>query len=189
MPSRKNTRKPGGLSDIEARFIQEYLVDLCQWRALRRAEGWSEGDPEKAWRVLACQLMKRPHVAAAKDAALAKQFKRIEATGDRVALELARMALFDPGHLTGVTCPEDIALLPEDLRRAIVGWGWDKNNNFAPKFAKEGALELLGRRFKLFTDKHELTGPNGGPMEMRSAASLTDDQLAAIATKGDRAPA
>lgn len=44
--------------------------------------------------------------------------------------------------------------------------------------------ELLGKHLKLFADKVELTGKDGGPIETkRSAAELTDDELAAIAAR------
>ena len=44
--------------------------------------------------------------------------------------------------------------------------------------------ELLGKHLKLFTERHELTGKDGGPIETkRSAAELTDDELAQIAQR------
>jgi phage terminase small subunit len=44
--------------------------------------------------------------------------------------------------------------------------------------------ELLGKHLKLFADKVELTGKDGGPIDMkRSAADLSDDELAAIAAR------
>ena len=40
--------------------------------------------------------------------------------------------------------------------------------------------ELLGKRFKLFTEKHEHTGADGAPL-IPKKTDLTDDELAAIA--------
>ena len=42
--------------------------------------------------------------------------------------------------------------------------------------------ELLGKHLKLFTERHEHTGKDGGPIDHRHAKDLTDDELAAIAT-------
>lgn len=179
MPARRLAKTKDDLSDIEARFVAEYLVDLCQWRAMERADG---GEREKNWRQLGYQMMQRPHVKAAVDAALAAQFAKLDATAMDVKREIARMALFDPAHVTGVSCPQDIAYLPEDVRRAIVGWSWDRNGNFTVKLAKEGALEMLGRHHGLFKDRVEHSGPNGGPIPM-SPATLSDEQLTAIASR------
>jgi phage terminase small subunit len=44
------------------------------------------------------------------------------------------------------------------------------------------AAELLGKAHADFLDRHEHSGPNGGPI--RTAADLTDEQLAAIASTG-----
>jgi phage terminase small subunit len=41
--------------------------------------------------------------------------------------------------------------------------------------------ELLGKHFKLFADKVEITGKDGGPIVHRSVSDLTDEELAAIA--------
>jgi phage terminase small subunit len=134
------------------------------------------------WRQLGYQMMQKPHVKAAVRARLAEQFARLDATAMDVKREIARMALFDPAHVTAVTCPEDIAQLPEDVRRAIVGWSWDKKGNFIIKLAKEGALEMLGRHFGLFRDRVEHSGPNGGPIAV-TPVTMSDDQLAAIAAR------
>lgn len=156
MPGHARAKAGQALSDLEGRFVREHLVDVCPWKAYRRADGGVAD--EKNWSQLAYQMMQRPHVREAVQKSLDKQFARLDASGDRVVIELARLAFFDPAHLTGVECPEDIAKLPEELRRAIVGWSWDKQGRFTIKMAKEGALEMLGRRFGLFRDKVEHSG-------------------------------
>lgn len=179
-------RKTKGLTDTDSRFVSEYLVDLCQWKAMMRAHG-STDPQEKNWRQLGYQAMAKPQVRAAVEVALAEQFKKLDATALDVKREIARMAMFDPAHVTGVTCPEDIALLPEDVRRAIVGWSWDRNGNFTVKLAKESALEMLGRHHGLFKDRVEHSGPGGGPIPV-TPATLSDEQLAAIAARALAAP-
>jgi len=44
------------------------------------------------------------------------------------------------------------------------------------------ALELLGRYHKLFAERHEHSGPGGGPIRTVNAQELSDDELAAIAS-------
>ena len=51
------------------------------------------------------------------------------------------------------------------------------------KLADKGQnLERLGRHLKLFTDKSEVAGPDGGPIPVANltAADLSDDQIASI---------
>lgn len=181
MPAR-GARKADGLNNLEARFVREYLIDLSQTNALRRADG---GTKEKSWRELAYQMMARPHVKDAVQREMAKQFQRLETTSDDVKREIIRMALFDPAHVTGVSCPEDIALLPNDVRRAIVGWSWDKNGNFTVKLAKEGALDMLAKHFGLYKADNE----QKGTLHLKkSAADMTDDELMAIAQQRKAAP-
>lgn len=147
MPGHSKKKKAAGLTDIEARFVAEYLLHLNQGLAMERADG---SEKKKAWRQLGYQMAQRPHVKAAIEAGMKRQFEKLEATALDVKREIARMAMFDPAHVTGVTCPEDVARLPEDVRRAIVGWSWDRQGNFTVKLAKEGALEMLGRHHGLF---------------------------------------
>jgi phage terminase small subunit len=48
--------------------------------------------------------------------------------------------------------------LPETVRRAIVGWGWDRNQNFTLKLAdKFKALDQLARHLSLYNDRLEVS--------------------------------
>lgn len=147
MPSHRKAKGSAKLSEIEQRFVGEMLIHLSQTLAMERADGSGK---KKSWKELGYQMAQRPHVKAAIEEGLKRQFEKLEATALDVKREIARMAMFDPAHVTGVTCPEDIARLPEDVRRAIVGWSWDRQGNFTVKLAKEGALEMLGRHHGLF---------------------------------------
>lgn len=52
------------------------------------------------------------------------------------------------------------------------------------------AVELLGRYMGMFTDKSEVSGPGGGPIQLEAARAqeLNDDQLMALAIGGSSAP-
>lgn len=144
------------LTPKQERFVQEYLVDLNGTDAATRA-----GYSKRTAYSIANELLKKPHVQAAVQAAQAERGKRVKRSADDVVLELERLAMFDPKDLTDVKGPEDIKALPEDVRRAIVGWSWDRQGRFTIKLAKEGALEMLGRHHGVFRDRIEHTGKDG----------------------------
>jgi hypothetical protein len=63
------------------------------------------------------------------------------------------------------------------------------DGSLAPAFTFDAknalkAAELLGKYHKLWTERHEHTGLNGGPIETKQVDDLTDDQLEAIASRG-----
>jgi phage terminase small subunit len=91
-------------------------------------------------------------IADAIKAELKSRGERTKATADEVLRELTRLAMFDPVDFTKVRSLADVAKLPEDARRAIVGWSWNKQGKFMIKLAKEGALEMLGRHHGVFKD-------------------------------------
>jgi phage terminase small subunit len=79
--------------------------------------------------------------------------ERANATSDEVLREINRMAMIDPIDLVDVKSPEDIKTLPESVRRAIVGWKWDRNGRFMIELAKQSAVDMLARHHSLFNDK------------------------------------
>lgn len=149
----------GGLTAQAERFAREYAVDLDGPAAVLRA-GYRCTTKASA-QTKAGHLLATPTVAALVEKLKAEQADRLAIKADRVLLELARMAYFDPADigLAKVKKPEDIAKLPQDVRRAIAGWSWDKNGRFTLKLAaKQPALEALGRHLKLFVDRVEVKG-------------------------------
>ncbi len=149
--------RKAGMSPREERFAREYAIDLDGPAAVLRA-GFKPTSRASASQK-AAHLLADPKVAALIADLKAKQADRLAIKADRVLLELARMAYFDPAEigLATVKKPADIAKLPEDVRRAIAGWSWDKNGRFTLKLAaKQPALEALGRHLKLFVDRIEV---------------------------------
>lgn len=144
------------LTPKQSLFVREYLVDLNATQAAIRA-----GYSKKTAGQIGEQLLKKLEIATELQKAMKERGERTGITADRVLNEIERLAMFDPADLINVNGPEDIANLPEDVRRAITGWKWDKQGNFLITMAKQGALEMLGRHHKLFTDKTELSNPDG----------------------------
>jgi phage terminase small subunit len=134
--------------------VELYLVSLNQTDAYVQAYACK---PRSA-SVMASKLMAKPMIAAAIAKAKGERSERVKKTADDVVRELERLALFDPADLTQVKRPEHINGLSEDIRRAIVGWSWDRNGNFTVKMAKESALEMLARHHGVFEKDNNQLG-------------------------------
>lgn len=86
----------------------------------------------------------------------AERSARLALTDDRIIQELAVLAFYDAGEIGAyeIKGPQDIQHLPEHVRRAVVGWKWDRNGNFEIKLApKMAALQALGQHYGLFDGK------------------------------------
>lgn len=149
----------GKLTPKQERFVAEYCVDLNATQAAIRS-----GYSEKTAHAIGHENLSKPEIAAAIRAKTEKRAAKVEITGERVLEELAMLAFYDPadiacaldekGEPVEITRPSDIAKLPKHIRKAIVGWGWDKQGNFTLKFApKQATLNLLGQHFKLFNSE------------------------------------
>lgn len=140
----------------QERFIDEYLIDLNGKQAAIRA-----GYAPRSAEVQASRLLSDDKVASEIEKRRAKLAEKAEVTQERIIAEYARMAFYDPASIAGqiMEGPADIPNLPEEVRRAIIGWGWDRNGNFTLKLAdKNAALTNLGRHLGMFTDKVEHSG-------------------------------
>lgn len=137
-------------------FVREYLIDLNATQAAIRA-----GYSEKTAMEQGYQLLQNTSVAAAIKAGQETLAEQAQVTKEQIVAEFCRMGFYDPASIAGqpMKGPEDIPKLPEDVRRAIVGWGWDKAGNFTLKLAdKNAALVNLGRHLGMFTDKLDVKG-------------------------------
>lgn len=146
----------GKLSDKQALFVAQYLVDRNATQAAIRA-GYSEATAKQQ----GSRLLTNADVKAEISRRSEKVSEKLELTAERVLQELEYLAFYDPadvamctdenGDPVDIKGPRDIAKLPLHIRKAIVGWSWDRNNNFTLKFApKQATLNLLGQHFNLF---------------------------------------
>lgn len=117
--------------------------------------------------------------------------KRTQITADRILEELYRIATCDLGlAYDSAGWLKPIHEIPEEVRRAMQGLEVDEifagqgdqrsiiGHTKKARFAdKNKALELLGKHLKLFTEKHEHSGPDGKPIEHRDVSKLSDEQL------------
>lgn len=173
--SRKGIVKPDSdLTPKHEAFVREYLVDLNATQAAIRA-----GYSPKTARQVGAENLSKPVIQAFVSKLIQERASRVEVSADTVLSELLKLAMTDIGQ----AFKEDGSLkaihdMPEDVRRAIAGVdvfeefegrgedreqiGWTKKIRF---WDKTKALEMLGRHLKLFTDKLEHAGPNGGPLQ------------------------
>ena len=167
------------LTGKQKRFVEEYLCDLNATQAAIRA-----GYSAKRADAVGYDLLRKPEITAAIQTEMDKRSARTEITADRVLREVSHMALYDPADIAGanISGPQDIPSLPEAVRRAIIGWSWDKQGNFILKLSpKTPSLELLGRHLMIWRD----VGSKDNPLTMDALSDEEiDARLSALEAKG-----
>ena len=161
------------LTARQAEFVKQYLIDLNQSEAARRA-GYS---PTRA-DVAGCELMAMPNVQKAIHAGMLERNARTQITQDRVLQEVARLAFFDVRKLLNDDgSAKPINELDDDTAAAIAGLdlleefagsgeervqiGWTKKFKITDK---KGSLELLMRHMGMLNDKLKLQGDAANPL-------------------------
>lgn len=153
------------MTDKQAQFVEEYLIDLNATKAAIRA-GYSE-DSAKG---IAWELMQKPDIAAAIDKGKLERIARTRVTADRVVVELARIAFSDirtflswSGRDIELKASEEIsdddAACIEEISENLNAQGM--NAIKIKLHSKLRALELLGKHTGAFDlledDKKNLT--------------------------------
>ena len=157
------------LAPMQSVFVQEYLIDLNATQAAIRA-GYSAKTAEQQ----GYQLLQKPSVQAAIAARQKERGERTSVTADRVLLEAARLALFDPRKLFNDDgSPKGITELDDDTAAAVAGIevveqfeGSGKDRVFVGYLKKyriadkNSALEKLFRHHGLYErDNEQKTDP------------------------------
>jgi phage terminase small subunit len=177
-----------------SRFIKEYLIDQNASRAAIAA-----GYSEKTAGAQGSRLLKDVEIRREIEIRNAKLNEKTDITVERVKLELARLAFYDPlafWNEDGTAKP--LHEVNEDARRAIAGLevaelftgNGDERGlaGYIKKFKlsdKGAALERLGRHLQMFPTKVEISGEIGvrtyedGDIDQRIAALERDLGLAA----------
>ena len=162
----------GGLTDKQKLFIKEYLIDLNATQAAVRA-GYSKKNADK----IGPELLGKTRIKEAIKKAMDKRSDRLDITADNVLRELAligfsRMKKYSQWGSDGVKL-KDSESLTEDEEACIAEVSETATGLKFKLHDKKGALELLGKHLGIFTEKMELTGANGGPIETKT----DDDQF------------
>lgn len=170
------------LTPKQARFVEEYLIDLNASAAARRA-GYSERTADAIGR----ENLGKPTVANAIQARMKVRAEKIEITQERIVRELALIAFgskrtvmsWGPGGVVlkdSETLTDDEAAVVSEVKETTSATGGSLSLKTHDKVK---ALELLGKHVGMFTDKVELTGKDGGPIATKAERDLTDEELAA----------
>jgi phage terminase small subunit len=142
------------LTPKQQRFVDEYLVDLNGKQAAIRC-GYK---PSRAERT-ACELLASRKVSEA--VAAGRQLKAFQ-TGRSVAAVMADIGRVRDDAMQVITDPDTGAQVMLSHKDALK------------------ALELEGKHLGAFTEKLQVTGPGGGPIQ---SVSMTPDEFARIAAE------
>lgn len=185
-----------GLSDEERRpltpkqqgFVEEYLVDRNATQAAIRA-GYSPKSASEIGR----QLLEHTGVRARIDTAIAEQSRRLGINADRVLLELAKLALANPLDVVeamdatikdGAT-REDTAAI-QSIKVKVIPQKNDEPiiEREVRLYDKNKSLDLLGKFLGMVVDRREITGKDGGPIQVAGRVQgLSTAELQALVEK------
>lgn len=181
------------LTPKQARFVEEYLVDLNATQAATRA-----GYSPKTAKSQGQRLLTVVDVQVGIERAQARRSKRTEVTADRVLAELAKVGFSNLADVTDWGTKEvafgyddegrklsaedigDAAMvqyaeapyvkpinrddLPMAARAAVSEVSLTKDGFKIKMHDKVGALTQMGRHLGMFTEKVEMTGKDGAPI-------------------------
>jgi phage terminase small subunit len=143
-------------------FVKEYLIDLNATQAAIRA-GYSKKTAKQA----AQRIMSRDDVKELLQKEMGQRAERTGITADYVLNTI---------HETVERCRQAYPVLD---RRGNQVYAETPDGEMLPAYAfdSKGVLkgcELLGKHLKLFTEKHEHTGKDGGPINVKIVDDIDD---------------
>lgn len=157
------------LTPRQARFVQEYLVDLCGKEAAIRAHY----APRSA-KVRACILLKTPHVAAAVQAAKDERARATNITAERVLDEIAVVAFSDlQNHIDdeGALKPKKFADMPGGTSRALEAMseihGPSGDRVSVKLHDKMKALDMLSHHLGICREQVDISGKVDGELVVK----------------------
>jgi len=163
------------MNDKQKRFVEEYLVDLNATQAAIRAGYSAKTAKQQGQRLLTNADVQR--------AVNGRQEERSERTG--ITADYVLMTIRD----TVERCRQARPVLDRKGEPVLVEL---PNGEMAPAYTFDSnavlkGAELLGKHLKLFTDKVEHTGKDGGPIQVdqvKSDADAFESSIARLASVG-----
>ncbi len=162
-----------GLNPRQARFVDEYLIDLNATQAAIRA-GYSVSTAEQQ----GPRLLDHVGVAAAIEAGKAKRAKKLEISAERVLTELAKLAFSDVRKLAkwdslrSELLPSDE--IDDDAAATIESIANTESGVKLTLHSKTRALELLGKHLGLFVERVKIDNPEDIARAIAAAQSAID---------------
>lgn len=171
------------LTKQQRRFAEEYIIDLNGRKAAIRA-----GYAERSAQVSASHLMNNVAVSKYIDFLLTERSIRTGIDADMVLRELTAIALsniinyeFDEeGFVKLREGAPDLALNAIKGIRRRVRYDDDGNKMVETELQlwdKVSALRMLGQHLKLFIQRHEITGKDGGPIVTEQRWKFGDQEI------------
>lgn len=171
MASKKPVRP---LNEKQRRFAHEYLKDQNATQAAIRA-----GYSKKTAASQGHDLLKHPEIKQVLASKLAKIEEKAEFTAELAIRQLERMVMFDVRklfHPNGQ--PKEITELDDETATVVAGLdvveqyegsGADRQfTGYLKKYKLSDRLSAVNTALKMFgklSDKHEITGKDGGPIQ------------------------
>lgn len=187
-----------GLTDQQKAFCDAYRADPEKNASRAYKSAYPGCKSDAAARAEASKLLTNPNVSSYLDAKEQKATQKADITEERILGELAKIAFFDPRKLydeAGNLLP--IKDWPDEVAGAVASVEFQVERHESGDevvtgtkkvrmWDKKGALELLGksRAIKMFVERLEHTGKDGGPIETSNKIDLSDltkDERAALA--------
>ena len=176
------------LTPKQQRFVEEYLIDLNGAGAMRRA-GYTSKNPD----VDAAGLLVKPSIIDAIQTARVKMSERCQIKADDVLRERAKLAFSNMMDYIVITPNGDayvnLARLTREQAAAITeltsevyldGKGEDAREVKRTKIKladKRASLADIAKQLGFDIEKKEISGPDGGPIQVTDVA-LTDAERA-----------
>lgn len=185
--NRRAGTQSAALALQQRRFVRAYMAGKHAGNATAAALEAGVGRTPKSAASIASRMLRDPAVLAL----IERHLDRMDASTERVALELRRVAfatLRDVGtwDATGFT-PTPADELDDHAAAAVKGVEVRESETENGVFRKVsvtlhdkvGALGLLARINKMLVERREHTGPNGGPIEYVDLTQLSLVELRA----------
>lgn len=158
------------LNPQQKRFCLEYLKDMNGTQAAKRA-GYKSPAQQST------RLLKQEHVQHFLRLKFAKQTSSLNTSVKRILLELQRIAFSDITHYLkiekGMLEIKDTGDWKKDSSRAVSEISETVSMAGVSKkfklYDKLKGLELLGKYHKMFNERVEHTGADGGPIETKNS--------------------
>lgn len=174
---------PFALTAQKRRFAQEYLKDLNGRKAAIRA-----GYSERSAQVTGSRLLNEVAVSQYIDELMGDRSARTAITTDMVLRELAVLGLSDisffefdeEGYVQLREGAPDMAMRAVKSVKRRVRFDKDGNKMIESEIElwdKNSALRMLGKHLAMFTDRHEITGPDGGPIKTEHVWKFGDKEI------------
>jgi len=181
------------LTDNQRIFCEEYSVDRNGTRAYLAA--YRNVKKEKTAAASANRLLGNDNIRDYIRELLDAISKRTAITADRVLLEYGKLAFVNPkSFFNDDGTPRNISELDDDTAAAIAGlevkvlkdkYGYSVGSLYKIKITdKKGSLDSIGKHLGMFTNRMELSGPNGGAIQTK--ADIVQELFDSVdgATKG-----